>query len=304
MAGSKYDELHDRFFTIPSSKPGTRYERLAAVVLKGLHERHTVIHNISLRGTSRVPHQIDVLIEADGRTKRILIEAKDFDKKGRRVGLSVVRDFRSVIEDIRPDEAFVVTCTGYTAPAQQYAKAKGVKLAVLRAFEDADWEGYIRRVPIQLDVESSPRIAGIDLNLDRAENDALLAEMQAAGIGMKIDGVGVRFRDSDPVFVVSNSEKLQVCEFLQREIAARSHQPSINIDVNPDEWQIQVKNTRPIRFTKFAVRATTRPPLLIEFEVASDRIAELILKGFGDHDVIVFADQLQAATFQEARYLR
>jgi hypothetical protein len=132
MARSKYDELHDRFFAIPSAKPGTRYERLAAVVLKLLHERHTVIHNISLKGTSRVPHQIDVLIEADGRAKRILIEAKDFDKKGRRVGLSIVRDFRSVIEDIHPEEAFVITCTGYTKPAQQYAKAKDVKLAVLR----------------------------------------------------------------------------------------------------------------------------------------------------------------------------
>jgi hypothetical protein len=298
MTRSKYDELHDRFFTIPSSKRGTRYERLAAVVFKSLYERRTVIHNISLRGTSRVPHQIDVLIEADGKTKRILIEAKDFDKKGKRVGLSVVRNFRSVIEDIRPDQAFIVTCTGYTTPAREYAKAKGVKLAVLRAFEDTDWEGYIRRVPIQLHVEAAPRIERLDLNLDRAENDALLAEMQAAGIGMKIGG-GVMFRDSDPVFLLSSSQRLHICEFLHHEIVARSHQPTISIDVNPDEWQIQVKNARPIRFTKFAVRATTRPPLLIQSEVVAP-IAELILKGFGDHDVIVFADQLRAATFQEA----
>jgi hypothetical protein len=297
MTRSKYDKLHDRFFTIPSSKRGTRYERLAAVVFKSLYERHTAIHNISLRGASRVPHQIDVLIEADGKTKRILIEAKDFDKKGKRVGLSIVRDFRSVIEDICPDQAFIVTCTGYTTPARRYAKAKGVKLAVLRAFEDADLEGYIRKVGIQLHVEGAPRIDRLDLNLDRAENDALQSEMQAAGIGMKIGG-SVMFKDSDPVFLLSRSQRLQICEFLHQEIAARSHQPSINIDVNPDEWQIQVKNTRPIRFTKFAVRTTTRPPLFIQLEVAP--IAELILKGFGDHDVIVFGDQLQAATFQEA----
>jgi hypothetical protein len=44
-------------------------------------------------------------------------------------------------------------------------------------------------------------------------------------------------------------------------------------------------------------RATTHPPLAIDLEVAPDRIAELILKGFGDHDAIVFADQLQATTF-------
>ena len=54
-----------------------------------------------MRGTSQVPHQIDVVIEAEGKTKRVLIEAKDFDKTGKKIGLPIVRDFRSVVEGIR-----------------------------------------------------------------------------------------------------------------------------------------------------------------------------------------------------------
>jgi hypothetical protein len=50
MARSRYDELHDRFFPILSSKEGTRYERLAAVVLKALDEKNVVIHDFKLRG--------------------------------------------------------------------------------------------------------------------------------------------------------------------------------------------------------------------------------------------------------------
>jgi hypothetical protein len=38
----------------------------AAVVLKSLHELATVIHHLSLRGGSGVPHQIDVVIGVEG----------------------------------------------------------------------------------------------------------------------------------------------------------------------------------------------------------------------------------------------
>jgi hypothetical protein len=36
---SKYDELHDRFHAILSTKAGTRYEMLAAMVFKSLEDK-------------------------------------------------------------------------------------------------------------------------------------------------------------------------------------------------------------------------------------------------------------------------
>lgn len=299
MTRSKYDELHDRFFTLASSKHGTRYERLAAVVLKSLHQHATVIHNLSLRGGSGVPHQIDVVIEVEGKAKRVLIEAKDFDKTGKKVGLSIVRDFRSVIEDIGPDDAFIVTCTGYTSHAQRYAKAKGVKLAVLRAFEDFDWEGYIRKVPIELHVQRVPRIERLELNLDQPEANTFQAQTYALGIGMIISESQVMFRDSDPIFLISSSERLQACAFLWRELKTKMLGSRADIEIDPNEWRLQVGDAHPVQFTKFRIVARNQPPILIKFEVTLDRVAELILKGFDSGDRIVFADQLQGAIFEE-----
>ena len=279
---SKYDELHDRFFTILSTKAGTRYERLAALVFKRLHEQHAVIHDFKLIGASKVKHQIDVLLEIDGKSRRVLVECKDFDKAGKPVGLGIIRNFWAVIEDTHADEAFVVTCTRYTPPARRYATAKGIKLAVLRVLEDANWEGYIRSVKIQMHVESGPRIERSELALDRAEHDRFVADLRTAGIVLRIDGQGVMFRDIDPIFLVSKSEKLQVMHFLRREIeseVARQRHNAVTIDVDPQKWRLHCNNGSLIRFTKLTVQTAAPRLHTMEFEVAFDRIAELILKG-------------------------
>jgi hypothetical protein len=297
MAQSRYDELHDRYFALASTKAGTRYERLAAVVFACLDDTNTVIHDVSLIGSSEVRHQIDVAVEMNGKKRRVLIETKDFDKRGKRVGLSIIRDFRSVIEDVKPDDAFVITCTGYTAPARRYAKAKGIKLAVLRAFEEADWEEYIRAVRVQMHMLSGPTLTGIDVRLDPAATKVLGDEMRACGIGRIFDGGGVQFSKSDPVFLVANDEKEQICTFVERTIASHATDSSpVNVDLDPKEWQLSI-NDKIIPFTKFAFTGFVPPIVTTEFEVTSKRIAELILKGFGEHDFIVYADQIQGAMF-------
>jgi hypothetical protein len=45
------------------------------------------------------------VIEEKGQRRRVLVECKDFDKAGKPVGLGIVRNFRSVVEDTNPDEA-------------------------------------------------------------------------------------------------------------------------------------------------------------------------------------------------------
>jgi hypothetical protein len=136
---SRYDELHDRYHTIRTTKAGTRYEVLAAFVFKALEERDAVIHDLSLMGDSEVAHQIDVSVEKNGIKRRVLLECKDDNLSGDKVGLGILRDFRSVLEDTKADEGIVVACNGFTKDAQKYAKAKGIKLVVLRAFEKRTW---------------------------------------------------------------------------------------------------------------------------------------------------------------------
>ena len=88
-------------------------ERLTAIVFKALQESHVVIYDVKLFGESEVPHQIDVSISVDGQARRVIIECKDFDLSGHKVGLEIVRNFWAVAEDTKPDQAIVLTCNRF-----------------------------------------------------------------------------------------------------------------------------------------------------------------------------------------------
>jgi len=149
MARSSYDDLHDRLDAIDTKKAGTRYERLVALVQKSLDETAGVSHDLRLVGEdTQVKHQIDVTITRNDERRRVLIECKDFDISGDLVGLGIIRDFYGVVDDVKPDEAIVITCNGFTEEARRYAKGKGIKLAVLRRHTDKDDEGTIKKVQI------------------------------------------------------------------------------------------------------------------------------------------------------------
>lgn len=105
----------------------------------------TTLHDLRLRGESGVPHQIDAVVGEAHR--RILIETKDYDTV---VDLPIVRNFWGAVEDIAPDEAFIVTTQGFSANAEKYALAKGIRLAILRPPRDEDWEGFIRRIELEI----------------------------------------------------------------------------------------------------------------------------------------------------------
>lgn len=146
---SKYDDLHDRLDPIDTKKAGTRYERLVALVQKSLDETAGVSHDLRLVGEdTQVKHQIDVTITKDNQRRRVLIECKDFDVSGDPVGLSIVRDFFGVVDDVKPDEAIVITCNGFTEDARRYAKGKNLKLAILRTHRPEDIEGTIKSVEV------------------------------------------------------------------------------------------------------------------------------------------------------------
>jgi hypothetical protein len=147
VSRSRYDELHDHYQTILTTKSGTRYERLAAVVFAALDSNNVVIHDLKVVGEDTgVKHQIDVYIEQDGRARRVLVECKDYDVRGEPVGLGAIRDFWGVVGDIHPDEAWVISCNHFTKEARKYAKGKGIKLATLRAFADSDWRNRVHTI--------------------------------------------------------------------------------------------------------------------------------------------------------------
>jgi hypothetical protein len=285
---SRYDELHDRYNTILTTKGGTRYEILAAFVFKALEEQDTVIHDLRLTGESDVAHQIDALVERNGVQRRMLIECKDFDISGEKIGLDIIRNFRSVLEDTKADEGVVVTCNGFTTDALKYAKAKGIKLLVLRAFEQADMAGRIKTVVVNLHV-LAPKTPTASVCLSDGSQRLLAEECAKAGLN---GGVSI----ADPVYFVRGSERFQFNDFVTSKMrtamqTAKPHETQI-VSIPPDGWSIQVGNGLLIPFD--AIQVTFEMDEQIhQIKVSSDRIAELILGGFGENDIVIFGDQLE-----------
>ncbi|AHF11443.1 MULTISPECIES: restriction endonuclease [Dehalobacter] len=138
------DNIYDRHITNEKLKVGTKYERLAAVVYKIFEEDDVVIHDLRLRGKGKTAeHQIDVTIEKQGNKKRILVECKDYNDI---VGIGIIRDFYGAVAQIKPDDAIVVTTKGFTKGAVKFAKDENIKLAILKEFNEEDWEGRLRRL--------------------------------------------------------------------------------------------------------------------------------------------------------------
>jgi hypothetical protein len=285
---SRYDELHDKYHKVLTTKSGTRYERLAALVFKTLEDKNAIIHDMKLAGEDpEVKHQIDVTIEIEGVPKRKFIECKDFDISGGKVGLDIVRNFRSVVEDAKADEGIILTCNGFTEDAQKYARSKSIKLAVLRLFETRDMDGRIMKIIVGITIQQ-PSDPKATLYIRQEQQHRYQAELAEIGV---TEGV----RNTDPVFFVRNGERRPFNEFLtarMNDAIASAGPKIIRIVVPAERWQLQVKGNPPIPFEGIVVNFGVDEERHT-IEVASQRIAELILSGFGVSDIIFFGDQIE-----------
>lgn len=279
-----------------STKAGTRYERLAALVFKALDMQSAVIHDLKLAGEGEgVRHQIDVTIDQAGTKRRILLECKDFDLSGKKVGIGIARDFRSVLEDTGADEGWIVTCVGFTEDAAAYAKSKGIKLLLLRAFEEEDMEGRIKEIHVKMRVVF-PTNHTINVALNSAAQSKFEEELR------RINGEnGVN--SFDPVYLVGAGSREQINDVVaaamnaEIDLEADAHREgeSRKFVVMPEGRMIEVAGGPLIPFEgivgRFDIGVETHT-----FEVRSKRIAELLLQGFGDRDMIIFGDQLESLT--------
>ena len=286
---SHYDELHDKYDAILTTKSGTRYERLAAMVFKALDESNAVIHDLKLVGESDVAHQIDVHLTVGGRNRRVIVECKDFDVSGDKVGLDIVRNFWAVLDDTKADEGIMVTCNSFTEVAQKFAKAKGIKLLVLRLFGEMDWEGRIRTFVLRL-IAVSPANARMTIFVpDEAEK----ARFAAASAGLwKPGGIAIY----DPVFLVKDRERVQFNEFMSRHvlkaIPLKNTPDKATVRVPSDGWKLQIQQEQPISFDRVEISFDIQQNEM-ESVLTSSRVAELLLAGFGEADLIIYGDQLE-----------
>lgn len=184
--------VYDKNIAARCMRSSDKYERLAAVAFHLLTEE-TAVHDLRLRGESGVKHQIDAVVGPA--EKRILIECKDYDKN---VRLPLVRDFFGVVEDLTPDEAFIVTTEGYSPQAQTYAEAKGIRLALLRPPRDRDLDGLVQRIVLGMDATTRLGDPRIEWRVS-AEDWAEVADIQGHLGATEVDELSVAFPDGSVV---------------------------------------------------------------------------------------------------------
>lgn len=279
---SRYDELHDHYHKILSTKSGTRYERLAAVVFKSLEQSSTVIHDLKLIGDSGVAHQIDVTIRRGEKQKRIILECKDFDVSGDKVGLGIVRDFYGLIADVNPDEAYVVTCNGFTDDAERYAKSKHISLVVLREFRKSDWEGRIQQISVHLTpVTPTQPTVHIEFKHDSARQK-ISRDLQAIGIDLN------SFSPKQPIFFNSPDGRFQANDFIQKNMKySVDTQPGLvehDLDVSNITFEIASLGSVELKCLKISYEISHSEETI---KISGNRIAKLLVQGVGlDHKVI------------------
>ena len=287
---SNYDVLHDKYHTAATRKAGNKYERLAALVFKVLEEKDTVIHDIRLTGSDPdVKHQIDVTVERNsGRKRHLLIECKDFDISANKVGIGIVRDFRSVLEDTRANEGIILTCNGFSSQARKYAKSKGIKLCILRTFQESDMKNRIRKIVMHLVVQSViPERASIFI--DEQNNEKYQSYLQAAGVSY--EGIGTY----DPVYFVRDMQREQFCDFISSKVGQNdlwTITKDGRLAMPANGWKLQVESGSFIDF-KGIILDVRKEQEKETLEIVSNRVAELILTEVADTDLVIFDDQLE-----------
>ena len=125
----------------------------------------------------------------------------------------------------------------------------------------------------------------------------VIGEDQHPRYAAELAAIGVTggVRNTDHVFFVRGGERQQFNEFLtarMNDAIAPAGPQVISIAIPADGWEIQVNQNAPIPFTGIIVNFDVDEGRH-SIEFTSQRIAELVLSGFGASDIIIFGDQLE-----------
>jgi len=281
MGESQFDRIHDGFLDPDATrKPGVKYERLAAVVAKCLGPEVIVRHDQHYFGKADLSTQIDVTIDRGDGPLRTLLECKDFDISGKRVGVAKVREFFGVWKDLGADDAWIVTCNNFTSGARKWAKAHGIKLAILREFRESDWEGHFRELGIDWTIPSLAGQARTSLVLHSGEDQTKLLKV--------LGGSSDQFTNREPELIERNGRIRRFGE-LMKEL------PFASQDVGPQHFEFDLSGAR-LRNTltgdEVLIEKIEMDYAVVRYEfktvVKMPAIAMLLAQGFGPGDMVIW----------------
>ena len=148
--------------------------------------------------------------------------------------------------------------------------------------------GRIQQIVVKVMV-SSNYIERATVAFGEKERDIFANNLETAGIGG--NGISV----SDPVYFVKDEHKEQFCPFLTNRVSQRELWKTVsqdNLAMAANGWKIQVEDMAPIGFHGVILNLREERDEEV-LNIVSNRVAELILSGFVDEDLIIFGDQLE-----------
>lgn len=171
MKNQKDKSIIDQFFNDlygwTPQKEGAAFELLTAAALKILQKEKEVKYDQRIKGThSDVVHQVDSLL-TDTTGNEIMVENKDYSKRGDKVGYSDIAKLQGTMTDLNVKEGFLVSATDFTNVVKKYAKGttdneeqKSITLCDVRPSTKEDEKNRVKEILCRLTV--------VDLDFDNA----------------------------------------------------------------------------------------------------------------------------------------
>ena len=169
----------------------------------------TVEHDVTLKGKT-TSHQIDVYwkFESGGIVYETIVQAKDWNQT---VDQGELLKFKGILDDLpnQPRGVFV-TKTGYQSGAKEMAEKNGILLFELREMTDDDWEGCIKVIQIEMNIQS-PNVEILSVNLDQ---DWLKAEKERIQMSAHEHGVINGYEFENPL-ICYDENKNKYASFME-----------------------------------------------------------------------------------------
>lgn len=118
-------------------------------------------NSCKVTGKSTVEHQIDVLAEhSDGlHTYLTAVECKYWNQN---INKDIIMKVAEIVEDSGLNKGVIVSKLGFTPDAVNFAKYKNIGLVELRELTEADWEGRIKDIVVNINM-LLPEITSLEL---------------------------------------------------------------------------------------------------------------------------------------------
>ena len=104
------------------------------------------------------------LKSTDANTFRVVVECKDYKRP---VEAEKIEAFRTALEDLNNPIGIFVSKHGFQKGAVDIAKQYGIKLMVIHGPDDEDWDGYIRKIYLNLTVQMITYVR-VEVLIDKA----------------------------------------------------------------------------------------------------------------------------------------